>query len=63
MSEADWLKYTDHQLDNSFSAVLYALAKARKATVSLVMTDHLFVRSSACNNLVSTGRIFMKFDI
>jgi hypothetical protein len=40
--------------------VVGACAKLRMATVSFVMS----VRpASACNNLASTGRIFMKFDI
>jgi len=38
---------------------LGAFTKLRKATISLVMS----VRPSAENNLATTGRIFMKFDM
>ena len=51
-----------HQMSRpmiQFLSFLDALAKVRKATVSLVMS----VRPSAWNNLAPTGRIFMKFDM
>jgi len=42
---------------------LGAIAKLRKATISLFMSVRLSIRPSAWNNSASTGRIFMKFDI
>ena len=42
---------------------LGAFGKFRKATVSFVMSFCLSVRLTAGNTSVTTGRIFMKFDI
>ena len=45
------------------SAFLGAFAELRKASISFVMSQSLFVRPSVSNNSGSTGRIFFKFDI
>ena len=39
------------------------LQNCEKATISFVFSVCLPIRKSACNNSVSTARIFMKFDI
>jgi hypothetical protein len=42
---------------------LGAFSKFRLATISFAMSECRFVRPSAWNNSVYTGRIFMKFCI
>jgi len=43
--------------------LLGAFTKLRKATISFFTPVRLYVRPSARNDSVPTGRIFMKFDI
>jgi len=59
----NWLLYRRHKLWNNLCALLGAVAKLRKATVSFVISALRSVRPSARNNSAFTGRIFMKFRI
>jgi hypothetical protein len=60
------VKKQDLPLDHMLSYFLGPFAKLRKATISFVMSAHLFVRPSVrpstWNYSAPNGRIFMKFD-